>query len=1082
MKITQAKDPIFVEECNEEGLHPVGYFPPPVRFVEPDTEGRLISILRDATNLAIENTLEALVNAVLAYIDGDPELAFAMADLTVSGKEAFRLFSEENPNDVQLINAVNDFVDVTIDLVRLSRAVAEVLDRAYEALWTIRHRYGERRLGWIAVWAEIDSPHRPVNVPGTHHTQYDIEVPVRRNKDAPARTIKSRFTIFDNHNLPEAIDIDSVIGERQLPTAPIPSINSSSQLLCYIHGHSSRLEEGEKLGNELLNSGPYTLISMDLPCNGYADMFDHIEIAPDTDTDTLESFPLLNLIEQYVIDFIRTIGTVIGSPIEEQIAAVIGGSLGGNTSILLAKRDMDEHPWLTNFIAWSAASVWTPYTGIIRETGPNTARARMQERDFPERRREYITQVFDDSTRIFSVRPQGEYWYRDDGWEPCKTLYLRGAREDRREIYNENFRRWHWRVALEQMLFSHRHPVSRLEKVNGRLLLMAAEGDDYPWTHIHDATRDMAMLMINTPGTLRRLRNTGHSIHDERPIQLANEINNFLPSPKPSDVDEERWVGWQSLNMMGFSTPAIATNEDGTLSVFVLGENGKIWRSNQNTINGNWSTDWIQIRGGLDDGDRLGTSIAVERNWDGRLEIFSLYENENWVAHVWQNDANGTWHNWDKGNHINQLIGGGTDSVFAVERFGESPGEILEDGLRFDVGRRWLLVGAIRTNGRIHIRGQNNFGWWTNGRDIGNADITIQGVPCATRLMSGLLIIIARDTSDRLLYIRETSPDNWETNWNVLEGISPTSDASATLEANGRLVIAVRDDSGHLSLIREVVPGREWGRWEQIEAGIAENATPIVVTNAWGELQVFVRWTDGSIRSKRQRLGVIRSWTDWNNLGGSFTRGPVVDLGANGMPVVFCIGADQQVHVNTLPLDTIRIVTAVIRDEHRITHLCNTLTTWSPISVDQVIEEILGNDRTYILRTSTGLTNRIIVRQILTTSPDTSLENNLENLPITVDVHFTDTGMHPSESSISKRVTHTIRRSDNSMASIIGLHNAEEGWSVGKATAIRQILEGTQQYHIELEGGEINDIIAREFLTTIADDSTENNLDSLPDC
>lgn len=1079
MEITLAKSPRFFEECRAEGLHPAGYFFPPDRFVEPDTEGRLIDVLRSGAATATENTLTALTEAVFTFLGGDQDLAFALADLTVSGRSAFRLFSAAAIGDSQLTSAVMDGAGVPIDTAQVTAAVSAVLDRAYTSLWTIRHRAVERSADWIAVWAEVDPPHRPVNVPGTHHTQYDIEVAVRRNGDAPARTIASRFAIFDEFNLPPETDVAVMISNRQLPPVPVPSIQEDGRYLVYMHGHSSRLEEGEKLGAALTENGPYTLISMDLPCNGYASMFDHTEIAQDSDTNTLESFPLMDLIEQYVIDFILAVGLLSGTPVENRTVAVVGGSLGGNLSLRLARRPMSDHPWLNNFVAWSAASVWTPYTGLPRESGPNIARTRMQERDFPERRQEYIKQVFDDSTRVFAVKPQGEYWYRDDDWEPCKTLYLRGSREDRREIYNESFRRWHWRVALEQMLFSHRHPVSRLEKMQGRLLFMTAEGDDYPWTHIHDSTRDMAYLMVTTPGSLRLLKKTGHSIHDERPRQLAFEIHSFLPDLLTDD-NEERWSSWQSLGGVTNGAPVIAMQEDGRLSLFITDAENKVAVCSQSQANGAWGSTWTAIHGGIDGGDNFGTSIAVERNWDGRLEVFCQFSNHAWAAHVWQHRANEGWSNWDKGNHINQLIGGATDSVFAVERFGEAPGEIAEDGLRFDVGRRWLLVGAIRTNGRVHVRGQNAFGWWTDGRDLGEDSIQLTGIPFATQLVSGLLIIFARDTSNRLLFIKETSPDNWQSNWQAIEGMTTTTDVTAALDADGLMQVAVRNSEGEVIIIGQTTADGDFNQQQTIEADTAD-AKPVIIRNAWGQLQVFVQWEDATIRTVRQQLGPVRAWTAWNNLGGSAISGPSAGLYLNGTPCVFHVGEDHAVFVSTPVNDALRIVTAIRRDDSGISHLCNEMEPWSPIPVGEVITQILGNDRAYHTVAPGGARNRIIVRQILTTGSDASAENNLENLPVLIITAFADPEVIPPTTTESKRVTHTIRNSDHPFAPITGLYNSEEGWVVRLQTAIDQISTGTQQYHIEGESDSHNEIITRIFLTTAADGFRDNNLGELPE-
>ncbi len=1079
MQITLARNPIHLEACDPEGLYPAGYFFPPSRFVEPDSEGRLIESLRAGARRAVADGGDALVQAVLVWIDGDTALATALADLTVSGRIAHENFIAAHPVDADVSAAVNAAVGRELDPEMLGDAVSGVLDRAYQALWTILHRGSPRTLGWIAVWAEVDSPYRPVNVPGTRHTQFDITVPVRANGLAPSKTVESRYAVFNDANIPEAVDIEEAARSRLLPPAPTPAISESSRLLFYMHGHSSRLEEGEKLG-EIFDGREFTLISMDLPCNGYSKKFDHIEIAPDSDTDTLEAFPLLEFIEQYVIDIVSAIGEQIGRPIESQVAAMIGGSLGGNLALRLAKREMDDHPWMNNFVGWSAASVWTPYTGIPRETGPNVARANMQQRDYPERREEYIRQVFDDSTRIFAVKPQGEYWYRDDGWEPCKTLYLAGSREDRRELYSENFRRWHWRVALEQMLFSHRHPVSRLEKLRARILIMAGEGDDYPWTHIHDSTRDMAMLCINTPGALRRLKNTGHSIHDERPQHLSLEIRRFLPYKEPiDDSDSHNWVAWISIGGSATSEPAVIAEEDGRLTVFVRGEDNRIWRAAQAAVNGGWRPGFVPMTGGLDGDDTFGT-FAVERNWDGRLEIFAFYIEHGWIAHAWQGAANGAWNNWDKGNHISQLIGGAADGVFAVERFGEAPVEVGEDGLRFDVGRRWLLVGSRRTNGRIHIRGQNNYGWWTNGRDLGQESVDFVGTPTATRLSNGNLIIFARDTANQLWRIQEESPDDWQDEWQSFSDFAVSGDVSAAIDADGKLVVAARSNTGQIMLRREIFPNGDWGAWSTIDAALAAGSEPTLIRNPWGELQIYVRWTDGSIRTKRQRLGLVREWTDWGNLGGNATLGPVVEPQANGMPIIFYVGADQQVYFSLIASHTLREVSAVRRDDGAITHLCNEGEDWSPIDVDTVIEEITAGREEYTVVTPGGLRNTVIARRVLTTQADESEDNNLGSLPV---IRPDDAGWPlPPDDLIERQITHVIKYADDPLFSIRGVCNPGQDWSVDRPTAFNQIRNGTHQYFIIDGTGGRNAILAVQYLTTRADETEENNLDSLPDC
>ena len=65
---------------------------------------------------------------------------------------------------------------------------------------------------------------------------------------------------------------------------------------------------------------------------------------------------------------------------------------------------------------------------------------------------DYFNEVFDRTVLPLIVpHTQPELWYRD-GLQPCKDLHIRGSRMARREIYNANFRQWHWRVAGEQLI------------------------------------------------------------------------------------------------------------------------------------------------------------------------------------------------------------------------------------------------------------------------------------------------------------------------------------------------------------------------------------------------------------------------------------------------------------------------------------------------------------------------------------------------------------------------------------------------------------------------------------------------------
>jgi pimeloyl-ACP methyl ester carboxylesterase len=88
-------------------------------------------------------------------------------------------------------------------------------------------------------------------------------------------------------------------------------------------------------------------------------------------------------------------------------------------------------------------------------------------------------------------------------------------------------------VALDQLLFSHHSAdtpsgVPRYALNTTPTLLAAGNQDNFPFARIYSATRRLAERMTATPGSTLFVRNTGHSIHNERPRLLATQIADFL--------------------------------------------------------------------------------------------------------------------------------------------------------------------------------------------------------------------------------------------------------------------------------------------------------------------------------------------------------------------------------------------------------------------------------------------------------------------------------------------------------------------------------------------------------------------------
>ena len=140
--------------------------------------------------------------------------------------------------------------------------------------------------------------------------------------------------------------------------------DSSWKYIIYIHGGGSRLEEADALAEQLVaqSSGPVgsfhlMVISFDLPNSAYADQWlrvpqtnpvysggppkwrhpivlDPSLLFEDNPTGNIYNYPLLGFTMMYISNFIAALGQQ-GIIDRKDVLAVVGGSLGGNLSLLM---------------------------------------------------------------------------------------------------------------------------------------------------------------------------------------------------------------------------------------------------------------------------------------------------------------------------------------------------------------------------------------------------------------------------------------------------------------------------------------------------------------------------------------------------------------------------------------------------------------------------------------------------------------------------------------------------------------------------------------------------------------------------
>jgi len=561
MKLTVAIDPPK-EDCLETPQVPLRAAGLPLLQLK-DEEFRLIPALREAAQT--REPYEILARAAEAFYRADHpptqhfERANALADLAVTGRVSYGLLKATPLNETSLAEDTRARLAPSVQAAPgdVADAVSMALDRAYAVAWALRGPVAQRAAlrapvpGWIAVSGEDDKPHRPVNVAPPPFEQFEIPVTTH------GVTVQTRFFIASAVEDPAPAAIPP--STRALPPDPVPHVPDGHRVILFLHGHSSGAEEALAIIPHILKAGldhgtKYSIVSFDLPNNGYSATFDHTKVALSSDTSypggitdhlTPICTPILDYIEDFVVAFVDALDLI--TPVKNRFAGVIGGSLGGNLGLRLGRRpNLAADPWLNaGIVSWDAASVWDPMVqDEIKRKGPDYCRSMWDVAETDSMRVDYFFDSYEKTRDIGPlnlVLAQPDMWYRKD-WE-CKALHIKESRVARQEIYNAYFRQWHWRVAGEQLIYSHVdrvdhenehspfHNPFRYELNKVSQLLVAGEQDNYMGANIYDATQQLAKRMVHTPGRSLFLRDTGHSIHAERPRFFAGEIVNFLTAP-----------------------------------------------------------------------------------------------------------------------------------------------------------------------------------------------------------------------------------------------------------------------------------------------------------------------------------------------------------------------------------------------------------------------------------------------------------------------------------------------------------------------------------------------------------------------
>jgi pimeloyl-ACP methyl ester carboxylesterase len=346
------------------------------------------------------------------------------------------------------------------------------------------------------------------------------------------------------------------------PAGPAPRtlprdnpVIDGSKIIIYIHGGGSKAEEAVDMANWFIIEGQragekYTVISFDLPNSAYGSTFEVTDV-----TGTPYDYNqrnVLHFVLQYIVAFIEALDATIGN-VKDRIVAVMGGSLGGNTSLLLTGFYDQNHPYLRTIVSWSVtATAPAKYLSVISAAELAAYLGGLQAAATkPEPPGDHATQTryFQDmytkplsANPLLYMPPQPVMWFRGgyppdgtNGWQPCKDMSIAGSRFDRYEIYSPFMRRWITALNLEQISFSFQDdkPAPRPD---ARLMLVAGDNDNYFPNAIYNSTIEVARAIRQSAhGKAEFWLDTGHSIHSERPRLFVKEILYFLAKPDAGD-------------------------------------------------------------------------------------------------------------------------------------------------------------------------------------------------------------------------------------------------------------------------------------------------------------------------------------------------------------------------------------------------------------------------------------------------------------------------------------------------------------------------------------------------------------------
>jgi len=241
----------------------------------------------------------------------------------------------------------------------------------------------------------------------------------------------------------------------------------------------------------------------------------------------------------------------------------------------------------------------------------------------------------DNRLEAFAVRRDGNLWHI---WQTIPNT----------QIFFDAWSNWADHGAPPGVRFS--SPPAVVRNRDERLELFIA-GSDGHISHIWQTARNGVWsnwwVHDGPPHLVRGAPAVGINQDGRLEVFVVDRGDHWLysqPQTAPSNGWSPNWFPFGAPPGVRLaSSPAVGSNADGRLEVFLVGSDGLLWKKDQTAPSNGWS-DWLP-HGAPSGGVRWVSSPVVASNADGRMELFML-GTDGQLWHEWQTAPNNGWSGW----------------------------------------------------------------------------------------------------------------------------------------------------------------------------------------------------------------------------------------------------------------------------------------------------------------------------------------------------------------------------------------------------------------------------------------------------